>query len=166
MNQLQHGARSRRSTSTRGWLLALAAVVVILTAAKSLRFSDVHQVDVFWDYDFRNMPRCTNQRKGTCITGFNVFLGEPAARKEQWFVPTTGTGDVAKALRTCLGIRATGEISLCVAAVAKTENGFVIEGFPICTKRWLMPAVQINNSVSTPAPPRGYVGSTLITAES
>lgn len=138
MNDSPKVRRSRWRSGRTKWVAALI-VIVIATLVSRLQVTDGRLIDLSWDYDFRPLPRCTEQQRGSCIVGFNVFVGPPEQRPEQRFVPVSVVGSTVNRLSTTVAVRATGTVVLCVAAVAKTETDFYMESSPVCTERWIAP---------------------------
>ena len=123
-------------------LLVLVALGVALYAAFRTRTATLR-----WDYDYQKDPPCNDAaaastQQKSCVLGFKVFLGTPASRSDQQFVPNRfdQNGEIiSKRITWTIPARPYGNIQLCVVAVAPAENGRTAESVPLCVTQRVLP---------------------------
>jgi hypothetical protein len=123
-------------------LLAIPLVLVIFAAALYLRGG--REVTLHWDYDYGKTPPCTPQSKVMCVTGFNVFIGDPNHRRQQVFVPNRFDEKKAVAgrdLTVSLHVSTFGRVQFCVVSVAESAapGRPQVESLPLCSTALVPP---------------------------
>ena len=100
-----------------------------------------------WDYDYTKDPPCSGDRKTAsprkgCVVGFNAFVGTPANRSNQKFVPNQFDPSgkiVSKGISVTLQLQHYGNTQFCVTSVAQDQTGGTVESLPICSTRVVLP---------------------------
>ena len=128
----------------------IGAIVAILgLLALSLIFQALggRTATLQWDYDYTKDPPCAGDKKTAsprklCVVGFNAFVGTPANRSNQKFVPNQFDPSgkiVSKGISVTLQVQHYGNKQFCVTSVAQDQTGGTVESLAICSTRVVLP---------------------------
>jgi hypothetical protein len=115
-------------------LLALAALLVARPRTGSAYLN--------WDYDYGQDLPCTNTRAKSCVSGFNVFVGDPGRDPKPRFVANRSDEKgqlVSKNISTTVNFEGYGHVQFCVTAIGVDATGAAVESRPMCASRFVIP---------------------------
>lgn len=123
-------------------IVAIAALLVVLTLALGLMQQSRRNVALQWDYDYSHDPPCTSSLTRNCVLGFSAFIRDSESRSQEVFVPNRfgQNGQVLnRDISTTLTVRRYGDVQFCVTAVGVNASGRRVESLPTCVSKWVLP---------------------------
>ncbi len=120
--------------------VAVVIAIVLVVLAAGLMLQQAKNAVFQWDYDYVHDPPCTNTRTKSCVTGFNLLVGDPSSQPKPIFVPNRFDQHaqlVSKGIEATVSFKTSGNVQFCVTSVGADTTGATVESRPACVSKFV-----------------------------